>query len=87
MRFADTDEGISQLYIALEHMLLSETSGFVASMFQLIAVHYVFNVQYHPQVNDVLVCLQEKMLGVVDGAKKTMIHTYLSVTSAIECFL
>ncbi len=52
----------------------------------MLAAHYIFDIQYHPRVNDVLLFLQEKVLGLVNSRIKKS-SVYLSVLSGIECHL
>jgi len=55
-------------------------------MFNLVALHYIFNIQYHPRVRDVLFLLQDKVLQVEDPMfKKSAI--YSNISSVMQCYL
>ena len=52
----------------------------------MLAVHFVFNIEYNHQVKDVLYFLQDKVLGFPDpGFKKSSV--YMSISSAIDLYL
>ena len=86
MRLHDADPDIPSCYfIAIEHKMVVECRGILSSLFNLLAVHYVFNLEYHPKVKDILFFLQHKILGIDDPSKKSAM--YSNVTAAIECFI
>ena len=73
-------------FIAVEQKLLMECRSFVKALFSMLAVHYVFDMSYNPNVKDVLFFLQDKIAGVTDpGYKKSAI--YNNISAAIECYL
>ena len=53
------------------------------AVFLLLAVHYVFNIEYHPKVKDVLCFIQEKMRVLKYTARKSA--QYLSFSAALSC--
>ena len=56
------------------------------AIFTMLAVHFVFNIEYNHQVKDVLYFLQDKVLGFPDpGFKKSSV--YMSISSAIDLYL
>ena len=51
----------------------------------MLATHYVFDIEYNSKANDVLLFLQEKVLGLPDPhVKKSSV--YLSTVAGIECY-
>lgn len=48
------------------------------------AIHYIFNIEYHPKIRDLLYFVQEKMLGLQDDGRKSSAQ-YLSFSTAISC--
>ena len=57
-----------------------------SALFMVLATHYVFNIEYHPKIKDVLYYLQEKVLGLSDHSfKKSSI--YMNVSSAIDLYM
>ena len=79
------DDILPQYFIAVEQELLLECKNFENAVFLLMAVHYVFNIEYHPKVKDVFFFLQKKVLDIPDTNKHSPM--YLSVSSAIDLFL
>ena len=85
VRFVDSDDDIrTQYYIAVEQDLHMECKNMTSAIFLLLAMHYVFNIQYHPKIHDVLYFIQERVLGLTDNVRKST--QYLSFTSAIACY-
>ena len=81
----ETQDVQDKYFIAVEGTLLLECRDLVNSIFQLLSVHYVFNIQYHPKTENILLFLQEKMLGLSANGRKN--PKYLSFTAAIDSFL
>ncbi len=72
--------------MAIEGNLVIECGTLQTAIYVMLAAHYIFDIQYHPRVNDVLLFLQEKVLGLLDSQIKKS-SVYLSVLSGIECHL
>ena len=73
-------------FIAIEQDLVLECCSLDSALFIMLATHYVFNIEYHPKVKDVLYFLQEKVLGYPNPTiKKSSI--YMNVSSAIDLYL
>ena len=53
----------AQYFIAIEKMLVMESSNIVAAMFYLMAAHYVLNLGFHLRARDFFTFTQEKVLG------------------------
>ena len=51
------------------------------AVFLLLAVHYVFNIEYHPKVKDVLRFIQEQMLGL-----NTLLERALSICRSQQLY-
>ena len=43
-----------QYFIDTEQKLFMEAKGFATAIFLLIASHYIFNLSYHPKVQDIM---------------------------------
>ena len=85
VRFIDSDCDIpSQYFIAVEQALHVECKNIVASIFILMSIYYVFNIEYHPKIRDLLYFIQEHMLGLKDDTRRSA--QYLSFTAAISCY-
>lgn len=62
--FQDEEEDLcGQYFIAVEQMLIMESSSLVTAFFFLFCAHYIFNVQYHPKASEVMTFVQEKVLA------------------------
>jgi len=87
VRFYDVDPEVpTKYFIAVEQEPIVECRSILSAMFNLVALHYIFNIQYHPRVRDVLFLLQEKVLQVEDPTfKKSAI--YSNISSAMQCYL
>ena len=77
------DELAAQYFIAIEQILMIESSNVFAAVYYLIAAHYVFNLAYHSKVNYVLLFLQEKVFGLPSSSVKRT-PTTLTHFSGIE---
>lgn len=89
--FVDDELDILPRYhIAVEQVLLMECRTLTHALYCLLAVHYVFNIKYHPRAEDFFLFLFEKVLGMQESGnqrKKKKNASYLSATSAIECYI
>ena len=75
-----------QVFIAIEKQLMHECTNFTSAVFTLMAVHYVFNINYHSSVKDVLTYIKENILKLKDTSFKKS-ATYISVEGGIGNFL
>ena len=50
-----------QYFIAVEQCLIMETTDVATAIFLMLGSHYIFNLNYHPKVNDVMTFIQEKI--------------------------
>lgn len=89
--FVDNDLDILPRYhIAVEQVLLLECRSLIHALYCLLAVHYVFNIKYHSRAEDFFLFLFEKVMGINEAGnqrKKKKSASYLSATSAMECYL
>lgn len=76
-----------QYFIALEQELIIECKTLFDSIFTLLAVHYVFNVVYHPRVKNFFLFFEEKVLELPCIQKGSKNAAYSSVVTGIESFL
>ena len=87
IKFADvTSDILPQYFVAIEQRVLIECKSLERAIFIMLAVHYVFNMEYHPVVKDVLYFLQQKLLELADNARKNS-SMYLSVSSGIDLYM
>ena len=80
------DDVSPQYFIVVEQELLIECKDLVDALCALLAVHYVFNIEYHPRLTDFFIFLEEKIIGMKPSNGKKS-PTYLNMTSAVQCFL
>ena len=76
------DPRSNHYYIMIEQELFQESRSFNQSLYLLLAVHYVFNLEYNSSAYGALCFLQEFVLNLKDKKVK---HTpsYTAVTSRI----
>ena len=82
----DNMEFPPQVFIAIEKQLMHECMHFTSAVFTLMAVHYVFNIDYHSSVKDVLTYVQESILE-IKGTSFKKSATYISVEGGIGNFM
>lgn len=85
LRFVDEDLP-TQYFLAVEQIVHLEVSDFMKGIFLLLALHYVYDIQYHHRLKDIYLFLEDKLLG-LDSPSCKKSAPYLSVTSAIECYI
>jgi hypothetical protein len=76
-----------QYFIAFEQELIIECSSLNQAIFTLIAVHYVYNVVYHPRVKNLFLFFEEKVLDLPSLSKHSKNASYSCVVTGIESFL
>ena len=54
----------------IEQVMLHDTPDFTQALFLLLAVHYVFNLEYDTCVQEPLLFLQEFVAGIKDTSNK-----------------
>ena len=87
IRHYDPSEEFSDKYfIAVEQAILLECRNLVGALFHLVAVHYVFNIQYNMKAENMLHFLEERILG-LKKRQNLRNPKYLSFLSAIDCLL
>ena len=87
VRFVDATGDIPPLYfIAMEQQLMIECRDIESTIFILLAVHFVFNMEYNPKVKDIMYFFQDKVLNCADSAFKKS-SMYLCISSAIDLYL
>lgn len=70
MVISDPEEDINQYFIAIEQTLIMQTQNLVSAIFFVVAAHYIFNMNYHPKLKDLMTFLQVKMAGLKDERHK-----------------
>lgn len=50
-----------QYFIAIEQTLMMQTTDMATAMFLMFGSHYIFNLHYHPKINDLMTFVQEKV--------------------------
>ena len=68
-------------YIMIEQELTQETHSFAEAVFLLLAVHYVFNLEYNSAVYDMLLFLQEFICKIKDQQVKRHSAVYTTITT------
>ena len=63
----EDEDTTGQYFISIEQKIMMECSNAVTSLFNLVVSHYVFNLAYH---QDMLIFIQEKILGIESDSKK-----------------
>ena len=76
----------TQYIVVIEQLPEVEVDSIEKGMFVVLAMHYIFNMEYNPRLQDFYLFLEEKILHMpVLSCKRSA--TYGSVTNAIECYL
>ena len=86
LRLVGAEDLPSQYFVVVEQVVLMEVGDIMRGLYMLLALHYVFDIAYHPQLADLFLFCEDKVLCISTPSLKKSV-TYLSVTSAIECFL
>ena len=61
-------------------------SAILQGIFLLLALHYVYDIQYHPRLKDFYLFLEDKLLGIsTSNVRKSA--TYSSIMSALESYM
>lgn len=71
-----------RFYIMIERVMLHDTLDFTHALFLMLAVHYVYNLEYDTNVQEPLLFLQEFVSGIKDTIIKHSAF-YSSITSRI----
>ena len=72
--------------MAIEQLPEVEVDCIEKGMFVVLAMHYIFDMEYNPRLHDFYLFFEEKILRMpLPCCKKSA--TYASVTTAIECYL
>ena len=65
----DDEDLLGQYFIAVEQVLVLESSNIVAAVFHLMAAHYLYNVQYQAKAKELYIFLQEKVLHLPSSSR------------------
>ena len=81
IRYINADDKVPSNYIiAIEKQTLLQCSSLLAAIFVLFAVHYVFNVEYYPEVKDFYLFLQSKLFDIKESTSfSTSYVTFLQL--------
>lgn len=80
---SDSEDSTSNEYfIMIEQDLLLKTARFDEALFLLLAVHYVFDLQYDVKVKEILTFLQEYVSKLKCG-KVNLTATYAAVSTRL----
>lgn len=85
LRFVD-DDLPDQYFIAVEQVQYMEVCEVVRGLFILLALHYVFDMEYHPRLRELYLFFEDKILSISTPSCKES-ATYCNVTSAIEMYI
>ncbi len=87
LKLSDPDDDVPpQFFVVIEREMLIECSNLIDAILGLFVSHYVFNIRYHPRLIDFYLFIEQKIAGISPSCDKKS-PTYLSVTSAAQCFL
>ena len=76
------DPSRNNYYIMVEQELLQETRSFKEAIFLLVAVHYIFNLEYDATVIEPLLFLQEFILNLKEKGRRSAVYT--AITSRLS---
>ena len=85
LRFVDEDLP-SQYFIAIEQVIHVEVNSLVKGLYTLVALHYVYDMEYNARLKDFFMFLEDKILSIANTSIKKSV-SYSSVTAAIECYI
>ena len=74
-----------QYFIVIEQATFIECKTMAIAIFILFAVHYVFNLEYNVRVKDFYRFLQEYLLSIPVGCKRTV--NFVNICTGVESFL
>ena len=77
------DASLDRFYVMVEDVTLNDTADFTLALFMLLAVHYIFNLEYNPLVKEPLLFLQEFVAGIKDSSMKHSAY-FTSICSRIS---
>jgi len=87
VRVIDTDEDIEARYaIVIENQSVLTCCHLLSAIFTLFAVHYVFDIEYHPKAKDFYLLLEEKMFGIKRGGVTHSVN-YVNIVTSMETYL
>ena len=72
------DSSRNDYFIMIEQELLLKTSHFDEAIFLLLAVHYVFDLEYDSSVYDTLLFLQEFVCKLKGGKKRSAVYSAIT---------
>ena len=64
-----TNDDYNQYFIAIEQEMCMESTDVATAVFNLIVSHYVFNLNYHDKINEMLRFVQEKWMDIQSNEK------------------
>lgn len=64
-----------------------EVSDIAKGIFILLALHYIYDIQYHPRLKDFYLFFEENFLNINAPSNFKKSATYLNVNSSIKCYL
>ena len=76
------DPSRNHYYIMVEQVMLQDTRNFKEAIFLLVAVHYVFNLEYDKSVLEPLLFLQEFVLNLKEKGRRSAVYT--AITSRLS---
>ena len=66
---------------------MCECSNLTSALFTLVAVHYVFDIEYCSQIKDLFHFFEDKLLEIRSGQTLKQSHTYLQTMAAVSCHM
>lgn len=76
----------TQIFVAVEQMLVQQCRSLRMGIFVMLADHYIFNMEYHSKVKEVFLFLQEFVMQheVMTGHKRS--PTYSNIAAAVQAY-
>lgn len=81
-----TDEELTQHFIIFGTELTIECPSLADAIFTLFAIHYVFDMNYHPRIMDFYRLCEERIMCIKCSTEK-MSANYSSVSRGVSTFL
>ena len=85
LRLVDEDLP-SQYFLAVEQVIHVEVNSLIKGLYTLIALHYVYDIEYNHRLKDFYMFMEDKLLNIINSSTKRSV-TYSSISTAIECYL
>ena len=83
VRLYDGDETITPVYSVMVEEVTIKCRDFLTALYNVFAVHYIFNISYQAKLNDLFLFLQEVIFKIPEETAKKSAN-FLNFRTAIE---